>query len=56
MSTRSSLGRDLTATAHCIGRCGWTAGPGDPAAVDRDADKHTRGGHPTATVCTGRTT
>ena len=42
----------VTATAHCIGRCGWTAGPGDPAAVDRQAERHTKAtGHPTGTVC-----
>ena len=40
----------LTATARCIGRCDWSAA-GDPATVDRAAEKHTRTtGHPTATL------
>ena len=41
----------MTATARCL-RCDWTAGPGPWAAVDRAADKHTRAGHPTATIAT----
>jgi hypothetical protein len=41
----------LTATARCIGRCEWTAGPGDPAEVDHAAEAHTlKAGHPTATA------
>jgi hypothetical protein len=39
---------DLTTTARCL-RCPWTAA-GDWAAADRAAEKHTRAGHPTATV------
>lgn len=39
----------VTVTAHCIGRCDWTA-TGDWPAVDRAAEKHTKAGHPTATV------
>ena len=31
----------LTATAHCIGRCDWTAGPGAAGDVDRAAARHT---------------
>ena len=44
-------GAELTATAHCI-RCGWTAGPGDPAEVDKLAERHTTKPpkHPTSTV------
>lgn len=45
----------VAASAHCIGCCGWTA-DGDPAAVDKQAEKHTRTGHPTATVATPATT
>jgi hypothetical protein len=44
-----------TATAHCL-RCEWTAGPGDPGAVDRAAERHTRTGHPTATIAEPATT
>lgn len=42
----------LAATAHCIGRCDWTAGPGDAAEVDKAAEKHAGKPlkHPTATV------
>jgi hypothetical protein len=40
----------LTAAAHCIGRCEWTAGPGPAADVDRAAKKHVSVGHPTAVV------
>jgi hypothetical protein len=40
----------LEASAHCIGSCGWTAGPGPAGDVDRAAEKHVRTGHPTATV------
>ena len=39
----------MTATAHCH-RCDWTAGPGPAADIDRAAEKHTRAGHPTATI------
>ncbi len=48
----------LTAAAHCIRReCGWTAGPGTMADVDRGAEKHTKATrHPTATVATPATT
>lgn len=42
----------MTAAAHCTGRCGWTAGPGPASDIDRAADKHTRDGHPTATIVT----
>lgn len=42
----------MTATARCIGRCEWTAGPGPWPDIDRAADKHTRTGHPTATTAT----
>lgn len=38
----------LAASAHCIG-CDWTAA-GDPADVDRQAEKHTSPGHATATA------
>ncbi len=39
----------ITATASCL-RCGWTAGPGDWAGVDKAAEAHTRKtGHPTGT-------
>ena len=41
--------RQLTAAARCP--CEWTAA-GDPDATDRAAEKHTRKGHPTATVTT----
>ena len=42
----------MTATAHCIGRCDWTA-TGPAADVDKAADKHTRTtSHPTATIAT----
>jgi hypothetical protein len=40
----------VVVTAHCIGGCGWTAGPGDWTALDRAAEKHTRAGHPTGTI------
>lgn len=47
---RSSQGAvTLTATAHCH-RCDWTAGPGNPAVVDKAAEKHVAVGHPTAVV------
>jgi len=46
----------VTARAHCIGSCGWTAGPGAWAAVDRAAERHVRGGHATATVAAPKTT
>lgn len=40
----------LTATAHCIGRCDWSAS-GDLGSVDKAAEKHTRTTrHPTATL------
>jgi hypothetical protein len=39
----------LTASAHCIGHCAWTEA-GDPETVDMLAEKHTKTGHPTATV------
>jgi hypothetical protein len=40
----------MTGTAHCIGRCDWTATPQD---ADKAADAHTRKtGHPTATITT----
>ena len=46
----------ITVTAHCIGRgCEWTAA-GDWAAVDRQAEKHTRAGHPTVTLAVPATT
>lgn len=38
----------LTASARCHA-CAWTT-EGDPAAVDKAAEKHTKAGHPTATV------
>jgi len=38
----------VAVTARCLG-CGWTAGPGG-WAVDRETEKHTRPGHPTATL------
>jgi hypothetical protein len=41
----------LTATARCLA-CPWTAGPGTPADIDRQAERHTGRGHPTATVMT----
>ena len=44
----------LAVTARCPG-CGWTAGPGS-WDVDRQAEKHTKGGHPTATLATPATT
>lgn len=40
----------MTATAHCQG-CDWTTS-GQLADVDRAAEKHTRKGHPTATIAT----
>lgn len=43
-------GVTLTATAHCLSGCGWTAGPGPAAEVDRAAEKHVRSGHPTVTA------
>jgi hypothetical protein len=39
----------ITVTAACHG-CPWTAGPGQWATVDRAAEKHTKAGHPTATL------
>lgn len=39
----------MTTTARCL-RCDWTAPPGDWAAADRAAERHTKAGHPTATV------
>lgn len=40
----------LTASAHCIGRCDWSAS-GDQASVDKQAEAHTRKTrHPTATA------
>lgn len=57
----------LTGTAHCLTgpatdddtrlkpACDWTT-QGDPAQVDRDADKHTKQlGHSTITNTTGAT-
>ena len=42
----------MTATAHCVRGCDWTAA-GPWADVDKAADKHTRTtGHPTATNAT----
>ena len=42
----------LTASAHCIGRCDWSAS-GDLASVDKQAEKHTKAtGHPTGTAAT----
>lgn len=39
----------VACTAHCIGRCDWTAA-GDWPDVDRAAERHTRSaGHPTGT-------
>jgi hypothetical protein len=47
----------VTASAHCIGSCDWSAGPGTQAEVDEAAEVHTRkAGHPTATVATPATT
>lgn len=45
-------GAALTATATCMGGCGWTAGPGDPAEVDKAANAHTTKPpkHPTSVV------
>lgn len=42
----------LTATAHCIRGCDWTAGPGPAAEVDKAAARHSEKPpkHPTATV------
>ena len=42
----------LTTTAHCIRDCGWTAGPGPMAEVDKAAARHTEKPpkHATATV------
>lgn len=47
-----ATGARLTATADCLGRCDWTAGPGDPAEVDKAAERHTTKPpkHPTNTV------
>jgi hypothetical protein len=40
----------LTAAAHCIGRCDWSAS-GSMAEADKAAERHTKAtGHPTATV------
>lgn len=36
-----AVGASLTATARCLSGCGWTAGPGDPAEVDKAAKAHT---------------
>lgn len=36
-----ATGAALTATATCLGGCDWTAGPGDPAEVDKLAERHT---------------
>ena len=38
----------LTASALCL-RCEWTA-EGTMADVDKAAEKHTKGGHPTITM------
>ena len=45
-------GAALTATAHCIGACEWTAGPGPAGDIDAAAEKHTKKPpkHPTAIV------
>lgn len=45
-------GAALSATATCLGRCDWTAGPGDPGEVDKAARAHTEKPpkHPTNTV------
>jgi hypothetical protein len=40
----------MTATAHCH-RCNWTT-TGTWTHTDHAADKHTRPGHPTATIAT----
>lgn len=46
----------VTASAHCIGRCEWTA-TASWADADREAEAHTRkAGHPTATVAAPATT
>ena len=34
-------GAALTATARCLRGCDWTAGPGDPAEIDKAAERHT---------------
>lgn len=44
----------VTVTARCL-RCDWAAGPGD-WRVDRQAERHSRGGHATATMATPATT
>jgi hypothetical protein len=41
---------DVTAAAHCL-RCDWTT-TGTWVDVDAAAVKHTRKGHPTATITT----
>lgn len=45
-------GASLTATARCLRDCGVIAGPGDPAEVDKAAERHTTKPpkHPTNTV------
>jgi hypothetical protein len=46
----------MTVTAHCIGRCDWSAS-GDWASVDKGAEKHTRTtAHPTVTLAAPATT
>jgi len=41
----------MVATAHCIGRCDWSAGPGAMDAIDKLAEKHTKTTkHPTVTI------
>ena len=45
----------MTGTAHCIGRCDWTAAGTWPDA-DKAAQTHTRKTrHPTATIATPAT-
>jgi len=40
----------IVASAHCIGRCGWSAS-GDQASADKAAERHTRTtAHPTVTL------
>ena len=50
--TPPGQGAGLTATAHCIGSCEWTAGPGSAREVDKAAENHSTKPpeHPTATV------
>lgn len=43
-------GVTVTASARCLGGCGWTTGPGTLAAVAKAAEGHRGRGHPAAVI------